>query len=306
MAASDYHPGERAVQRRSGLLDSAASVARIVRNDVPDVAARFLADRPMLVVGAADGAGRMWASLLTGPPGFAAATGPTTVTVRADPLPGDPLHQVLTDASGSVHVGMLAIDPGTRRRMRLNGTTRPAPQGFLVDLDQVYANCPKYIQRRELPSFAPLLAPSAPRRGQALDPGQLALVAAADTFFVATADRDGNADASHRGGRPGFLRALSPTRLRWPDYAGNAMFNTLGNIDVNPRTGLLLTDWTTGTTLQLSGTAAIDWDGGERAVDFTVEHAVETPHASPLRWSDPEYSRFNPPLEPGGAGGGGG
>jgi predicted pyridoxine 5'-phosphate oxidase superfamily flavin-nucleotide-binding protein len=186
--------------------------------------------------------------------------------------------------------------------MRMNGTARPTPSGLHVDLDQIYANCPKYIQKRQ-PTAEPT-TPATPRHGHELTAPQLELVAATDTFFIATADQHGNADASHRGGNPGFLQALSPTRLRWPDYVGNAMFGTLGNIEVQPRAGLLLPDWTTGTLLQLTGTATVDWDpdhaaalpGAQRIVEFTIDHVIQTDHASPLRWTAPQYSRFNPPA----------
>ncbi|MFF7181281.1 pyridoxamine 5'-phosphate oxidase family protein [Streptomyces sp. NPDC008121] len=297
-----YHHGERSVQERAGLLDHAGFSSGAIKSEIPDIAVDFLAQQPMLVIGAADDHGALWASLLTGAPGFLTATGPASLTVDAAPPAGDPLHPALTRPA---RLGMIAIEPATRRRMRMNGTASPHGTGLHVDLDQVYANCPKYIQKRT-PTTAPTAdAPDPTRRhGTELTPGQLAFVARTDTFFIATADRDGNADASHRGGHPGFLQALSPTRLRWPDYVGNAMFGTLGNLEVNPRAGLLLPDWSTGTLLQLTGTATVDWDpghaaavpGAQRIVEFTVEHAVQSDHASPLRWTAPQYSRFNPPA----------
>jgi uncharacterized protein len=139
-----------------------------------------------------------------------------------------------------------------------------------------------------------------------LSPRQRQLVTEADTFFITTADRAGNADASHRGGSQGFVQVLSPTLLRWPDYVGNAMFNTRGNLEVNPAAGLLFPDWRTGATLQLTGTARTDWEpshaaavpGAQRLVEFSVTDVVEIPGASPLRRGSPELSRFNPPVAP--------
>jgi predicted pyridoxine 5'-phosphate oxidase superfamily flavin-nucleotide-binding protein len=200
---------------------------------------------------------------------------------------------------------MIAVEPATRRRMRMNGKARPVAGGLHVDLDQVFANCPKYIQQRR-PTPAPAAhGPTAtPWHGTELTPAQLALVEGADTFFIATADREGNADASHRGGSPGFLQALTPTRLCWPDYVGNAMFATLGNLEADPRAGLLLPDWDTGAVLQLTGSATVDWNpdraaavpGAGRIVEFTIDHIVHIDRASSLRWSAPAYSRFNPPA----------
>jgi predicted pyridoxine 5'-phosphate oxidase superfamily flavin-nucleotide-binding protein len=120
------------------------------------------------------------------------------------------------------------------------------------------------------------------------------LVATADTFFIATAGPDG-ADASHRGGSPGFVTVHDDVHLRFPDYPGNTMYMTLGNLEANPHAGLLFVDWDTGDALQLSGRAVVDWSQ-ERAVDFTVERVIATTGAVPYRWTLDERSRFNPPV----------
>lgn len=66
-----------------------------------------------------------------------------------------------------------------------------------------------------------------------------AFIGAQRFFFLATADADGRPDCSFKGGDPGFVRALAPDLLAFPDYDGNGMFRSLGNIRVNPRVGLL-------------------------------------------------------------------
>ncbi|UJA08263.1 pyridoxamine 5'-phosphate oxidase family protein [Streptomyces collinus] len=325
---SVYHAGSRAVQDLVGVRERADHVGRSLGQGIKPVAAAFLELQPLLVVGAADpGTGRVWASAVTGRPGFVRATGPRRMSVTTTPAPpatpapdggpggglapadpprtapvtpvlggglasADPLTTAL--ATPGTPVGTLALDPRTRRRMRLNGHAEPTAGGFAVDADQVFANCPKYIQRRETCAWVPDRVPGPPRTTGRLDDEQAAFVASADTFFLATV-HPGGADASHRGGDPGFVRVLSPRELTWPDYPGNAMFLTLGNLRADPRAGLLLLDWTTGTTLQLTGTAHAEFtaDGG-RSVRFTVTEAVHTPAALPLRWSAPEYSPANP------------
>lgn len=289
-----YHPGELAVQRRLGQSEIAARLSRMVRDEIPDAAAEFLADQPMVVLAAADGAGRIWTSLVTGPPGFVHVTD-EQIAVDALPVTGDPLHEVLT---GQPHrVGMIAVQPQTRRRMRVNGVAVPTGAGLLIQPDQVYSNCPKYISRRHIEGVASTPDRHVRYHGDALDARTQQIIAAADTFFIGSADTEGNTDASHRGGNPGFLQVLSPHRLRWPDYRGNSMFMTLGNISANPRAGLLIPDWDTGTTLQLTGTAEIIWESGPGAqcwVEFTVDEVLELTGVSPLRWSSPELSPANP------------
>ena len=58
-------------------------------------------------------------------------------------------------------------------------------------------------------------------------------------FFLATADAEGRPDCSFKGGLPGFVRVIGPSELAFPDYDGNGMFKSLGNVFVNPNVGLL-------------------------------------------------------------------
>ena len=120
------------------------------------------------------------------------------------------------------------------------------------------------------------------RRGAVLSPADAGLIRAADTFFLGTTNPGHGSDTSHRGGPPGFVR-VDGDRLWWPDYPGNNLFNSFGNLAVDPESSLLFFDFDTGRTLQLSGTAEVDWDAagrpgddghtGRRAV-FTLERLV--------------------------------
>lgn len=292
-----YHSGELAVQRRMGQEAVATRVGRMIRTEVPSAAAAFLAEQPMIVIAAADDDGRAWAGLITGPPGFVQADDPRTITIAALPASGDPLSDVL---HGRRQAGLIAIEPQTRRRMRVNGSAEPAGTGLRIHPDQVYSNCPKYISRRDIAEVRSRVASPGVQRGESLTDRQAELIATADAFFIGSADTTGNADASHRGGNPGFLQVRSSRHLRWPDYRGNSMFMTLGNIDANPRCGLLVVDWSSGSTIQLTGTAEINWDeadssaGAQCAVDFTIGEVVELTHVSPLRWGSAELSPANP------------
>lgn len=288
-----YHAGSRALQDRLGVRGLADHVGRSVGEGIRSVAAAFLELQPQLVLGAADPVnGEVWASVITGTPGFVRATGPRRISVAGGPPPTDPLATAL--ATPGTPVGTIALDPRTRRRMRLDGRLRPTPHGFAVEADRVFANCPKYLQRRDTYGTVSGRLPGPPRYGTELSPEQAGFVAASDTFFLASV-REGGAGASHRGGNPGFVRVVSPGELAWRDYPGNSMFLSLGNLAADPRAGLLFLDWTTGRTLQLTGRARTEFGpDGERTVRFTVTRAVDTPAALPLRWSAPEYSPANP------------
>ncbi|MFF0474322.1 pyridoxamine 5'-phosphate oxidase family protein [Streptomyces sp. NPDC004284] len=283
-----YSPGSRAVQDRVGVRRLADHVGRSITPAIRPVAAAFLEAQPMLMIGAADAGGRVWSTLLTGAPGFVRATGPHTVSVAAALPEGTP---------DGAPVGTLALDPRTRRRMRLNGTARTSARGFTIEAEQVFSNCPKYLQKREWYGSEPAGPEAgAVRHGEELTPGQMRRIRAADTFFIATAAPDG-VDTSHRGGNPGFVGVDAPGELSWRDYPGNSMFLTLGNLESDGRAGLLFLDWETGLTLQLSGRARTEYGPEERVTRFLVDRTIETPSGSPLRWSPPEYSPANPPVD---------
>lgn len=299
--AEPFHAGELAVQAREGVQAVARRVGGIIGETFPPGAPGFLAQQRMLVVASASPEGHVWGSLLTGEPGFLEVADARTLRITAVPHEGDPLHASLRS---QVEWGALAIEFATRRRMKMKGRAEALSEGgYLLHARSVYALCPKYIQAREVRS-AGALAEAAPvsAEGSRMTEAQQRQVGSADTFFLCTAHAEAGADASHRGGNPGFVRVLGPERLEFPDYAGNNMFNSLGNLELSPRAGLLFLDFERGGTLQLTGEARATWEperlarfpGARRVLEFHVAHVREVSGISPLRWRFLEPSRFNP------------
>ena len=85
-------------------------------------------------------------------------------------------------------------------------------------------------------------------------------------FFVATADAEGRPDCSYKGGLPGFVRVLDERTLAFPDYDGNGMYRTWGNVLVNPRVGLLFPDFENQRRMRVNGTARVDEEDPLREV----------------------------------------
>ena len=78
--------------------------------------------------------------------------------------------------------------------------------------------------------------------------------------FVATADADGHPDCSYKGGLPGFVRVLDERTLAFPDYDGNGMYRTWGNVLVNPHVGLLFIDFEESKRIRVNGSAQVRED----------------------------------------------
>ncbi len=94
--------------------------------------------------------------------------------------------------------------------------------------------------------------------GDTFDEDDRSFIQERDMFFLATADAEGRPTCSYKGGEPGFVRVLDSRTLAFPNYDGNGMYLSAGNILVNPDVGLLFIDFGRGRRLRLEGTASID------------------------------------------------
>lgn len=84
-------------------------------------------------------------------------------------------------------------------------------------------------------------------------------------FFIATADTQGQPDCSYKGGLPGFVRVLDGRTLAFPDYDGNGMYRTWGNVRVNPQVGMLFLDFEHAKRIRVNGSAQVREDDPLRA-----------------------------------------
>jgi hypothetical protein len=296
--ASPFHEGEQRVQELLGVREQIEPWARqVVRSYLPREHRAFHSTLPFLVVAARDAQERPWVTLLTGPAGFVRSPDNKTLQMQTRPVPGEALQGVF---HAGMELGLLGIDLQTRRRNRVNGSiVRIDANGFQFNVTQAFGNCPQYIHPRSW-RRVPVAAPPPPvQRSTRLSPALREWISSADTFFIASGhqgvsdDSVYGMDASHRGGQPGFVDVRSDTELVFPDYAGNNHYNTIGNLIMDPRAGLLFVDFERGSVLQLTGHVKIDWGsaavaqipGAQRLVSFVLEEAVQLDSVLPLRWS---------------------
>ncbi|MES3708225.1 pyridoxamine 5'-phosphate oxidase family protein [Pseudomonas putida] len=295
---SPWHAGEKTLQEKVGVAERMEAFGqKVIRDYMPDQHRSFYHQLPFMVAASVDVLGRPWATLLEGPEGFVSSPDPRVLTIDTTLPADDPATPGLVAGQA---VGLLGIELHTRRRNRINGQIRQAAEGQLqVRVEQSFGNCPQYIQLRD---YTRVAEPAQARvDATTLDATSVSLIQAADTFFVASYVEQGDGqravDVSHRGGRPGFVK-VEGNRLIIPDYAGNLHFNTLGNLLVNPRAGLLFIDFSNGNVLQLCGRAEVlldspaiqDFEGAERLWTLEVEQVVWRPAAVSLRWAFKEYA----------------
>lgn len=298
-----FHAGEVALQEQTGERDKAILNGRLIGDVVPAAAMAFVAQQTYCAVGWMDSSGTPWASLLEGPQGFArCAVDGSAVSIElhggAQALPGgEPL-------SVQQQLGMLFIEFETRRRLRVNGVvSRFGPKGFSVSVNEAYPNCPKYIQKRSgLANYDSSASRTLVGDGSGVPQDLEAWLQKTDTMFVTSCHPERGVDCSHRGGTPGFMRLVSG-EIHIPDYPGNSMFGTLGNINVNPAAGLCLLDFERSVQLHLSGQAALRFDpplgieetaGSGRWWTFRPQRWAITSLQASRRWTLVESSPYNP------------
>nr|WP_087573551.1 pyridoxamine 5'-phosphate oxidase family protein [Sphingomonas sp. CDS-1] len=291
-----WHEGEKSLQASVGMLERMEVAGkRVVRDFMPDQHREFYAQLPFIVLGSVDHDGDAWATFVEGRPGFMTSPSPKVLDIAAWVDPSDP---ACAGMKVGAPIGLLGIEMHTRRRNRMNGVVTAAGNGYRVDVDQSFGNCPRYIQLRD---FVFAHEPSQPFNGpierlDAIDAEARALIAGADAFFVASyADREDRrqVDVSHRGGRAGFVRVSDDGMLTIPDFDGNLFFATLGNILLNGRAGLLFVDYETGDVLQMTGDSELILDspeiaafqGAERLWTFRASRIVRRRGALALRWT---------------------
>jgi len=206
---------------------------------------------------------------------------------------------------------MLVMDLETRRRLRINGSVdHLTAAGLSVRVGEVFGNCPKYIQRRRRSDVDAADGAASPpvERGTALDAARRAFISRVDTAFVGSIHAQRGLDISHRGGEPGFIVVEGDGVLQIPDYAGNAMYLTLGNLEVDPRAAIAVLDFERRRVLSISGRAVasfgvedprIPTGGTGRHWSFTVDRWIEHSLPPSLAWDLIERSPLNPPLASG-------
>ncbi|KAK6210598.1 hypothetical protein LQW54_006081 [Pestalotiopsis sp. IQ-011] len=293
---------------------------------------------PLVAFGTLDQQGRPWTTVWGGEAGFCRPIAQgiiganTEVDTRFDPVfqelfsvPDEKsserkiVDEEVVRPEGGKPMAGLTIDLETRDRVKLSGrflagavTSRTdAGVGALqmaVQIDESLGNCPKYLNKKHITPHSPrpvLLSsgPGLPLPREAVD-----LLARADLFFISSKHGGGQMDMNHRGGPRGFVRLFrneaGKVTLIYPEYSGNRLYQTLGNLAKDPVAGLVVPDFETGDALYLTGRtttlfgdkAATYLPRTKLAVKIEVDEARFVRDGLPFRGAVIDYSPYNPPV----------
>lgn len=304
---STFHEGELAVQQRAGEKHIAVSNSVVIAGTILNGAIPFIEKQFMVVLSSIDERGSVWSSVIYGHPGFARVESPHTISINIPTDLRDLSDPFWTNIELNSVIGMLFIELGSRRRYRINGKLQyKGDDSFEIGVSEAYPNCPKYIQRRHLSKLDNKFTNFDVVHGIEIDDKIKSLITSADTMFVGSYNLENGADASHRGGNTGFIQIVDNLTLRIPDYDGNSLFNTLGNIELNPHTGLCIPDFKGQQLLQLTGAAKLLWNqddphnltgGTRRFWVFEVKQWILRHVPQQLEWEYLDASPFNLPTQ---------
>jgi ferredoxin-NADP reductase/predicted pyridoxine 5'-phosphate oxidase superfamily flavin-nucleotide-binding protein len=294
--------------------------------------AYLLQRAPLLALGTLDAQNRPWTTLWGGEPGFSEPLGGGVVGTRAI-VDGsnDPVVEALVGGSpkgeavqgNQKMVSGLTIDLVTRKRVKIFGRMVAGALGdveaegaggaehadgpaikqdqiqLATKIEQSMGNCPKYLNQYEIqpsPVRSKLIA-----KGSSLSPDAKDLISKADMFFLSSSTAE-DMDTNHRGGPPGFVRILSDTEIVYPEYSGNRLYQTLGNLQLNPKVGIVFPDYGTGNVVYLTGTAEILvreeaaalLPGSNLALKIRIDEVRSVESGLPFRGVKKTPSPYNP------------
>lgn len=292
MSMDPFHEGERRVQQRVGEMREADRNSPMIAPQIPAGAIPFLQQQSLLILAVLD-KGALWCLPIVGKAGWMSASREAIYLDLTQTI-GPVDERILSAAADRQLVGGVVLDFATRRRLRVNGRLEKTSNNLMVlSVAEAYPNCPKYITQRALvwSQDAPTVSLE---QGESLTQEQRDTFEKTDVFFIATQHPKRGLDASHRGGNPGFVVSPSDRTIRFPDYVGNSLFNTLGNLEIDAHVGILLPEFNHGVALAITGTASVSYQDQGRARWTTVTVQRWTQMRLPVIEKARQLSPFNP------------
>ncbi|NME71650.1 pyridoxamine 5'-phosphate oxidase family protein [Flammeovirga aprica] len=247
-----FHEKERYLQEILGSNINHKVAEKIITNQIDERASRFIQSLNYAFMSYRDKNGFPQVLPLSGDD-MIRVPSPSIILINLEPQ-SQMIENFDVDIKAIHKVGLLFIDLLSRRRLRVNGIVKQHNAVLEMEVEQAYVNCPKYIQSRTLEFH--FTNSKKILRGDALTADQTTLIENADTFFLGTSNANGDMDASHRGGNKGFVK-VDNNVLLVPDYKGNGLYNSLGNILDYSKVGLLFFDFENAEMLQVKGKATL-------------------------------------------------
>jgi ferredoxin-NADP reductase len=326
-----WHEGEAKMHKLTNVERQDNPTTPFLKPGAP----QMLQGAPLLALGTIDEQGRPWTTVWGGEAPLAQVVAESVVGIRTmvdkktDPVidilfSGKDDGEVVKEQGAGRMISALTVNLETRKRVKLYGRMiagaldRIGPQNdqeavipvgqvqLVVKIEQSLNNCPKYLNCKRIHPVLP--EPKLISDSLTLPQQALGLIGRADTIFVSSCNHDNDMDSNIRGGPPGFVRVQSNddsgTVLVWPEYSGNNLYQTLGNLQSSPKAGLVFPDFETGDVLYVTGDtevligkqASAILPHSKLAVQLSLTGARFVQKGLPFRGELLERSPYNPKV----------
>jgi uncharacterized protein len=297
---ANFHRGELTAQARAGQMTEAAHLGPVVKPFLAEGGRALIVSARVAVATTigADGAPEL--SLLASGASTFGTLGSSGLTIPRSAV--SPEDHLFDNLGRDRRIGLVYLDPSTRRRFRVNGEVvdyRCDP--LEVSILEAFPNCKKYLVRQQLTTSAGIVR-SVATWGPSVTRADATLLCQASLVFVGTANPQGQLDAATRSGDPGFIREITSGTFEIPDFPGNAMYQTIGNLLLEPRASI---GFIAGEDfVVLTGLSTTHWEdaaerpgGTGRFWRFTPRSWRHRPLTIPVDLSGYERSRHTPVLD---------
>lgn len=267
---SVYHEGEVYVQELMGVRDLANSLSSMFQNTLSPVAIQFLKSINFSILSFNIDNKELFSCVVYGLESFIKIVNLDEILISLDKKSFIPKHIINHE---NLSIGFLGLDFENKMRIRINGKGKIQDNNLHFKIKQVYSNCPKYIEARKLIGKKEFQKNTAIYNYSEFNQKSEDIIKNANTFFLSSCHIIRGADVSHKGGYQGFLKVVGPSKLEFDDFAGNNMYNSLGNIHINPQVNIVVIDFDKNDILHIQGMAIITeyLEMGEKKLKVVIE-----------------------------------
>ncbi|WP_072682655.1 pyridoxamine 5'-phosphate oxidase family protein [Arcobacter sp. LA11] len=253
--SSIYHEGEYYIQEKMGVRKDSDSLSSMIRDTIPSVAANFLKTLNFSVLVISSNEKDLFSTVVYDINSFIEIKSHNEILIKLNN------HSYIPEDFFNIetlNIGFIGLDFEQALRIRINGKAKLKDNQLFVTIEEIYSNCPKYIQRRVLKKQLERVEAQVTTNLNKIKDDINTIISNSDTFFLGSFHKIKGLDISHKGGKRGFVNVLSSKQLSFEDRPGNNLYNSLGNIHTNPYISMFFIDFKRNNTYHIKGKAEIE------------------------------------------------
>jgi predicted pyridoxine 5'-phosphate oxidase superfamily flavin-nucleotide-binding protein len=249
-----FHEGEDHIQEVMSVKQKANTLTSMIKDSIPKIAADFLRALKFCVITLNTKPDDLFSTVIYNHATFIEVLDYKKISIKINHkshIPESFFNEEI------LNIGMIGLEHSSAKRIRINGKAKIIDNQIIIDINEIYSNCPKYIKRRILEDNFKILDKETVNKKLELNQDLITMISNADEFYLASGHKEKGLDISYKGGEKGFVKVLSSKQLQFDDLPGNNLYNSLGNIYTNPYINMFFIDFENNNTYNILATATI-------------------------------------------------